>query len=244
MKLTKLIQTTLIFLPLLLVKSHAQEATTETQEDILKKGNSWHYDVTLTVPSGTEFQPEFPSKGETTPRGTVYKFTELQQSLGESLVEEIGEKIPKVNIHIDGKYRKQQLLKLSDGILLYFGTYTIDPKNPDKKAGFVTKAPIPIYSDKAQVAEKWEWKHEKILHFQFRVISKNTSVTVKAGKFNADKIRMEQIDSNSGKVLTSKEIWFAKGVGVVKEVEKQYIPNGKAIHKILELTKFANEPIK
>jgi len=244
MKLKKLIQHTLILLPLLTLNSQAQEAAAAEVQDILKKGNTWHYDVTLTVPAGTDFKPEFATKGVSSDQGTVYKFKERQQSIGEHQIEEIDEKIPKINIYIDDNLRKQQLLKMTNGSLFYYGTYQVDPKDASKKIGFMTKAPIPLYSHKAPVAEKWEWKHKDIPLFQFRVISKGTEVTVKAGTFKADKIRMEQVDNSTGKILVSKEIWFVKNVGVIKESEKQYIPNGKAILKTLELTKFANEPVK
>lgn len=244
MKLNKLIQQTLLMIPLLSLSSTAKEPDFKKQDDILIKGNTWHYDVTLTIPSGVDFKPEFKVTGESNTQGTVYKFKEKQQSLGKSNVEEIGIELTKVNIYIADKLRKQQLLKIDDGALLYYGTYTIDPNDPKKKAGFVTKAPIPLHSDKAQVAEKWQWKQETIPLFQFRVISKDSEVSVKAGKFKADKIRMEQVDNASGKVLVSKEIWFTQGIGVIKEVEKQYIPDGKAIRKTLELTKQSIEPLK
>ena len=244
MKLKKLIQQTWVLLPLIILNTQAQDAAVEEQKELLKKGNTWYYDVTLTVPKGTNFEPEFQGEGVTSDNGTVYQFKERQQSIGEHHVEEIKEETSKINIYINNKMRKQQLLKMTDGILLYYGTYQIDAEDPSIKNGFITKAPIPLYSDRAKIAEKWQWKHNKIPLFQFRVISKDTQVTVKAGKFKADKIRMEQVDSNTGKVLVSKEIWFSKGTGIIKETEKQYIPDGKAILKSLELTKFSNEIVK
>jgi len=244
MKLNKLIHQALVMAPLLTVPSMTNETSSEQQENILIKGNTWHYNVTLTVPAEIDFKPEFKLAGETNRQGTIYKFKEKQQSLGESQIEDLDLKLSRVNIYIADKLSKQQLLKVEDGTLLYFGTYNIDLNEPDKKTGFITKAPIPIYSDKTQVAEKWQWKQQNTPVFQFRHITKDTEVSVPAGKFKADKIRMEQVDSSSEKILLSKEIWFAKGIGVIKETEKKYVPNGKAILKTLELTKQAIEPIK
>ncbi len=244
MKLNTIIHQILVIIPLLTLNSMAEESTSQKQDDILIKGNTWHYDVSLTIPNGVDFAPEFKIPGESTNQGTVYKYKERQQSIGTDKIEEIDFELTKVNIYISDTLRKQQLLTMEDGALLYYGTYNLDPNQPEKKEGFITKAPIPLHSEKLQVAEKWQWKHEEIPRFQFRVISKGSEVTVKAGKFNADKIRMEQVDNSTNKVLVSKEIWFTKGIGVIKEIEKQYIPEGKAILKVLELTKQGIEPIK
>lgn len=237
MKLTKLLYTT-ILLPLLCIQASAQDLVTPPpQSKLLSKGNTWHYKATLAIPEGVQIPDNLKGKGTRTPHSTVFTFKERQESLGEGQIEELELKATSVNIYIDDKLKKRQLLKSENGILLYFGTFDINEEKPDEKAGFITKAAIPLHGSKTQAAEKWEWKHDTLGTIRFRMIAKNTDVSVEAGEFKADKIKMEQLDKRN-KVLLSKEIWFVPNVGIVKETEKQFIPSGKAIQKVLELTKY------
>ncbi len=241
----KAIFTTPLILASLLLPSLAQTAAPEADtvvekkaEVLLAKGNSWTYDVTLTIPKDLDFKPEFDVPGEITPRGMVYKFSEKQVSNGPQPIESLKADVPVIDIFIENKLKKKQVLNYTNDQLHYHGTFMNNAEDPTKKVGFITIVPIVLYNKVAKIGDKWSWTTEKMPRFEFRVVSKNTKIEILGKTYITDKIRMDRIDKTTSNTLVSKEYWFAEGIGIVKEQEKKYISRDQAIVKTLELKEF------
>ncbi|MGJ8655904.1 MAG: hypothetical protein ACSHX6_05575 [Akkermansiaceae bacterium] len=208
--------------------------------ELLKKGNTWTYAVSVQIPDEVKFESTLKDPGEKTKRGMIYRYEEIQQSAGLKEVEALKRKAPQINVFIDGKLSKKQILEYREGALYYFGTYHHDPENPDLKKGMISVNPILLYNEKSEVADKWSWTATGLPDFQFRIVDKANEIEIQGTKYIADKIQMDQIIKGSNKIIQSKEIWFTKDIGVVKEREKNYVANGQAIIKTLELKSFIN----
>ncbi len=213
--------------------------------ELLKKGNTWTYAASVQIPDNVKFESTLKDNGEKTKGGMMYKYEEIQQSIGLVEVEALERPAPQVNIFIEGELTKKQILEYREGSLLYYGTYLHDPEKPDLKKGMISVKPILIYNERSKAADKWTWSATGLPEFQFRVTSKDTEIEVQGTKYTTDKIQMDQKRKGSDHIIQSKEIWFAKGVGVVKEREKSYVSEGKAVIKTLELSSFKNsQPLK
>jgi|GEM_PF-5876080 len=228
--------------------SHAQEVAEKKtiapdSSELLKKGNTWTYAVSIQIPEDVKFESKLKDKGKKTKTGMIFKYEQIQQSTGLTEVAALERLAPQINIFIEANLTKKQILEYRDGALLYYGTYNHDPKNPDSKKGMISVNPILLYNEGSKVADKWSWAATGLPDFQFRVTAKETEVEVQGTKYVVDKVQMDQVKKGSKHIIQSKEIWFAKGVGIVKEREKSYIRDGKAIIKTLELKSFKNRPI-
>ncbi len=216
---------------------------TPDESELLKKGNTWSYDVSVQIPDSVKFESSLKGEGERAKNSVIYKFEEIQQSTGLSEIEALGRPAPIINIYIEGKLTKRQVLEYRGGSLLYYGTYQHDPKNPELKKGMISISPILLYNQGSKSADKWSWSATGLPEFQFRVEAKGVDIEVKGNKYIVDKIQMDQVNQTTKDVMQSKEIWFAKDIGIVKEREKNYTQDGKAIIKILELNSFVNMPL-
>ncbi len=245
--------------PLLIIglqnSSHAQETAAKEKEktkqkaiavdssELLKKGNTWTYAVSVQIPNEVKFESTLRDEGEKTKTGMIYRFEEIQQSIGLTEVEALKRQAPQINVYIEDKLTKKQILEYREGSLLYYGTYNHDPKNPELKKGMISIKPVILFRGNSAVADKWSWTATGLPEFQFRVVDKDIEIEVHGKKYTADKIQMDQVMVGSKKIAQSKEIWFAKDIGIVKEREKSYVSNGKAIIKTLELKSFKNSPL-
>ena len=93
----------------------ADAQVTAAKGELLKKGNTWRFDVSLTIPADVNFTPEYNTEGTITNKGTVYRFKEMQQSIGKSTIKDLEAEACKVNIFIDNELKKQQILNFIDG---------------------------------------------------------------------------------------------------------------------------------
>ncbi len=227
-------------------KKESEMAELKQEPGLLAKGNTWVYEVTETVPKGLKVKLDIKVDAKETPRGTVYKYIEKQQSLGKVKLDEFKQEMNLVNIYFQGELKKQQVLKFSEGTLMYFGTYKYDKANPKSKRGVITIAPIILYSKKFPIAKNWSWTEAKLPLFEFRIMDKNVSIEVLGKTYKADKIRMRMVNSKTSDVYSSKEYWFVEGIGIVREKEKKFLEPGKAVVRVLELKSFerGKEPQK
>lgn len=236
--------------PLLLLPisqlSQAQEAKKETiqkaiPKTILAAGNTWIYDVTLSIPADVKFKPDsaITLPPEKTEAEIIYKFTEKQLSHGLEKIDTLDAEVPVISIFINDVLKKKQVLNYVDGQLHYHGTFVENKEDPTKKTGFITIFPIVLYNEEAKVATKWSWTTDKMPKFEFRVVSKTTKIEVLGKTYTADKIRMDELNRTTNEIISSKEYWFAEGIGIVKEQEKRYVSRDKAIVKTLELKSFS-----
>ena len=233
----------MLLTPLLAVGQVEEKVEEPAKEkiELLGKGRVWVYSVTETVPKGLEVKMSVKVESEETSAGVVYKYTEKQESLGKTKLKEFDKEMDLINVYLNGELSKQQVLAYIEGQLLYYGTYKHDKENPENKAGMITIAPILLYSEKFVAAQKWSWTEGRMPRFDFRVMAKGISVVVQGKTYITDKIRMEMVDKKNSETLISKEYWFAKGVGIVKEREKKYILPGKAVVRVLELKSVENK---
>lgn len=220
-----------------------KKTITPDSSELLKKGNTWTYAVSVQIPDNVKFESTLKDKGEKTNSGMIYRFEEIQQSNGLVEVEALKRQAPQINIFIEDKLTKKQILEYREGSLLYYGTYKHDPEKPNLKKGMISMNPILLYNERSKVADKWSWTATGLPEFQFRVTSKDVEIEVQGTKYIADKIQMDQLNQGSDKIIQSKEIWFTKDVGVIKEREKSYVADGKAIIKTLELKSFKNDEL-
>lgn len=212
----------------------------EDTSELLKKGNTWSYAVQVRVPDSVDFKPSFKDLGEKVKGGTLYKYEEMLQSQGLKYIKAIDRKAPHINIYVDSKLSRTQVLEYKDETLLYYGTFIDNPEKPELKQGLLSISPIPLYFKNSKVAQKWEWAATNLPTFQFRIVAKNSKVEVSKKTYIADKIQMDQIIPESNTITMSKEIWFADNVGIIKEREKTYTADGQAIIKSIELKSFKN----
>jgi len=211
--------------------------------ELLKKGNTWTYAVSVQIPNEVKFESTLKDQGEKTDSGIIYRFEEIQQSTGLTEVEALNRQAPLINIFIEGKLTKKQVLEYREGSLLYYGTYQHDPENPQLKKGMISIKPVLLYNQRSRVADKWSWTATGLPDFQFRVISKNTEIEVLGKTYTVDKVQMDQVKKGSTTIIQSKEIWFAEDFGIVKEREKSYVGDGKAVIKLLELKNLKNHQV-
>jgi len=96
------------------------------------------------------------------------------------------------------------------------------------------------------IGKSWEWKGRIVSaaggsgagEMKMQVTGRDELVT-KAGKFTAFRVAMlESMDSTSGIVSTTATLWFADGVGLVKQESDTPQPDGSKLHLSAELEKY------
>jgi len=118
--------------------------------------------------------------------------------------------------------------------------YALGSKDTTSKDSQVVllNQPLLVYSAANSAGDQWEIKsgdgvNSPLFTRKFRIFGEE-EVVVPAGKFKAVRIVMT---GDSGPTEIKRTVWFAKGVGFVKEEKTYYSESKRLIHQTMSLTK-------
>lgn len=201
-------------------------------------GNSLSYKISLFIPKETVMPVLEGFESTKNEEGTTYTYNETLIIEAPKKVEKLEKTLYPVKVLQNGTHLKNHFYQYEADTTMYYGTQTLSQKEGDKPRTVLLGTPIVIHANTLKLSEYWEWQAPKIANFKFVLLSKNQEIEVNGKKFITDKIRMDQLDQITKEVQLTKEYWYAKGIGIVKEVEKKHMRAGQAIIKRMELVEF------
>lgn len=197
----------------------------------VQTGDFWRYDVQLEVhvppPPGDKSPPTMETRWFKTTRTYLGKLApfpdkpEVKVDVFEVVTPGSGTERELVEID-DDQIRLRGSIPFEDGVAGH--PVWFEPPVPFVAANIRAGAPLPSLS----VADGEGTR-------DIQVVGRE-EVTVPAGTFRAIKLLMSGMDSKAAGIEMRRTIWFAPGVGIVKDVTSRYSPDAKLFTRSQELT--------
>lgn len=187
-----------------------------------RPGETWKYKVQKEIPIELQLSELDASRHpEPTESGHLITFEQVRTCLGEREIEGLNEELTTIAITEDGKVLGEELYEISAvGI---FSRGWIPAGVEDALANLLPEG-VAIATANMQPGQQWQSAGtDPGTPFLFRVIERG-KVTVPAGTFEAariqitsEKISIHPITEEEHVTYLKRTLWFADGVGVVKE---------------------------
>jgi len=239
MSFTRFLITTTFFLIICVGFSLGENDTNKPYLDI-KEGSYWQYDVEISTPEKHPLQKTVLTESERKNGNIHYKTIEDRISLGNKIINGVKEPVTAIMVYLDEMaFKKEcQYLQISDKKVVGVGSSITDSYG--KTHHLIFDNPITIAFEDASPGLEWVWE-TKTINFSFRVL-KEEKITVPAGEF--DCLCIQAIQKNAGEIISKRTYWYADKIGIIKEMDENYIIKGLYVKKQALLKKYSLSPEK
>lgn len=208
------------------------------EEPLLKltKGDTWDYRVVVEAPHGAVMPGGEDIAIKKTVEGVRATFKKSRVYAGKTKP-----KADRPAFDTFQMVRSGRIVEFEFSDFQKDAVYALGSKDTTRKESPVVllNQPLLIYSSANQPGDRWEIKSgdgvkSPLFNREFRIFGEE-EVEVPAGKFTGVRIVMTGL---SGQTEIKRTVWFAKGVGFVKEEKTYYSDSKRLIHQTMELTNF------